>query len=300
MQDTIPWYRFASDAGLQGADPGEANEAVGDADAVRATALGLKNIRRVAKLVQPATTATAGETYDDLEEIYGRLVSQWATELGHVARIPGGLSKQEKVVGQPGVVYTAVPESRQRAAVAFLDANAFETPEYLLDTSILRRIEATGSLERIGGAQRRVLSTLLDNARLQRMVENEALAARGSDVYTLGEMLGDVRRGIWRELASGAAIDPYRRRLQRSYLELLGSKINPTAPALPAGIPPQLAVLLGGLNAPDARALLRGELLDLDRSLAAAVPRTSDRTSRLHLLDARAQIDRILKPESAR
>jgi hypothetical protein len=45
MQDTIPWYRYGGDEGLQGPDPGEANEAVGDEDAVRATALGLRNIR---------------------------------------------------------------------------------------------------------------------------------------------------------------------------------------------------------------------------------------------------------------
>jgi hypothetical protein len=295
-QDTIPWLRYAGDEGLQGADPGEASEAVGDADAVRATALGLRNIRRVAKLVEGASTATPGETYADLRELYGYVVNQWATELGHVARVPGGLSKQEKVVGQPGDVYTATPAARQRAAVAFLNANAFRTPDYLIDPSILRKIEPTGSLDRIGGAQRRVLSTLLDNGRLQRMVENEALTQDGRG-YTLGEMLGDLRRGVWTELATGATIDPYRRRLQRTHLELLASKLNPTAPTVPAGLPPQLLALLGPQSAPDARALLRGELTDLDRELAAAVGRTRDRTTRLHLQDARAQVERILRPE---
>jgi hypothetical protein len=296
VQDTIPWLRYAGDEGLQGADPGEASEAVGDADAVRATALGLRNIRRVAKLVEGASTAVPGETYADLREMYGYVVNQWATELGHVARIPGGLAKQEKVVGQPGDVYAPTPAATQRAAVAFLNTHAFTTPAYLLDPSILRKIEPTGSLDRIGSAQRRVLSVLLDNGRLQRMVENEALAG-DARVYALGELLGDLRRGVWTELRTGAAIDPYRRRLQRSYLELLASKINPTAPALPAGLPPQLLTLLGPQSAPDARALLRGELADLDRELAAAVSRTRDRTSRLHLQDAQAQIERTLKPE---
>ena len=299
MQDTIPWYRYAGDEGIQGPDPGEANEAVGDADAVRATELGLKNIRRVAKLLVPAATATPGETYEDLEEVYGRVVGQWATELGHVARIPGGLSKQEKVVGQRGDVFTPIPAARQRAAVAFLNEHAFRTPEYLIDESILRRIEPTGSLDRIGNAQRRVLSALLDNAKLQRMVENEA--HQGASAYTLGEMLGDVRRGVWSEIYRGGTIDPYRRRLQRNYLDAMASKLNPpSAPALPPGVPPQLAALLGPQSAPDARPLLRGELLDLDRELAAAAGRTGDRTTRLHLLDARAQIERILYPEGRR
>ncbi|MDF1505220.1 zinc-dependent metalloprotease, partial [Roseisolibacter sp. H3M3-2] len=296
MQDTIPWLRYAGDEGIAGADPGEANEAVGDADAIGATTLGLRNIRRVARLVEGASTATPGETYADLREMYGYVVNQWATELGHVARIPGGLAKQEKVVGQPGAVYTPVPAARQRAAVAFLNANAFRTPDYLLDPSILRKIEAAGSIDRIGSAQRRVLNVLLDNTRLQRMIENEALAG-GAPAYALGDMLADLRRGVWSETASGAAIDPYRRRLQRTYLELLGAKINPPAAATPAGIPPQLAALLTPPTANDARALLRGELVDLDRQLAGAVGRTGDRTSRLHLMDARAQIGRILNPE---
>ena len=60
--------RDGGDEGLQGPDPGEANEAVGDQDAVRATALGLRNIRRVAQLLEPATTAQPGENYDDLRE----------------------------------------------------------------------------------------------------------------------------------------------------------------------------------------------------------------------------------------
>jgi hypothetical protein len=305
MQDTIPWYRYGGDEGLQGPDPGEANEAVGDQDAVRATALGLKNIQRVARLIEPATTDSVGATYEDLEEIYNRVVGQWATELGHVARIPGGENKQEKVVGQRGPVYTPIPRARQKAAVAFLNANAFTTPGYLLDPSILRKIEASGSLDRVGAAQRRVLNTLLDNSRLQRMVEMEGMAGRGTpalsraDVYPLGEMLGDVRRGVWGEIYRGAVIDPYRRRLQITYLELMNTKINPPAPTPPITIPGGPTLTLGAPPAPDARSLLRGELTELDRELGAAVGRTSDRTSRLHLQGARDQIQKILFPEGA-
>ncbi len=298
-QDTVPWLRYAGDEGIGGPDPGEASEAVGDQDAVRATALGLKNIRRVARLIEPATTAEPGETYEDLEEIYNRVVGQWATELGHVARIPGGEYKQEKVVGQPGPVYTPVPRARQKAAVAFLNTHAFATPTYLLDPGILRKIEPSGSIERVGAAQRRVLGTLLDNARLQRMIEAEAMARRRADAYPLGEMLGDVRRGVWSEIYRGRAIDPYRRRLQFTYLELLNAKINPAAPAAPAVAPAELARPLAGAAAPDARALLRGELADLDRELAAAAGSAGDRTTRLHLQGARDQIRKILFPEGA-
>lgn len=297
MQDTIPWLRYGGDEGIGGPDPGEANEAVGDQDAVRATALGLRNIQRVARLIEPATEATAGETYEDLQEIYARVVGQWATELGHVARIPGGVYKQEKVVGQRGAVFTPIPRARQKAAVAFLASNAFQTPTYLLDPALLRKFEASGSVDRVGAAQRRVLATLLDNQRLQRMIELEGLARSRTDVYPLGEMLGDVRRGVWGEIYRGAAIDPYRRRLQTTYLELVAAKINPPAPTPPLTIPGVGTLTLSPPPAPDARALLRGDLIDLDRELGAAAARTSDRTTRLHLQGSRDQIQKILYPE---
>ena len=38
-QDKTPWFRFST-AGAAGSDPGELTEAVGDADAVKSTALG--------------------------------------------------------------------------------------------------------------------------------------------------------------------------------------------------------------------------------------------------------------------
>jgi len=297
MQDSVPWYRFGGDEGIGGPDPGEASEAVGDQDAVRATALGIKNLRRVARLLEPATETQPGEPYQDLEEIYNRLVGQWALELGHVARIPGGDYKQEKYVGQRGEIYTRVPRARQKAAVAFLNANAFQTPDYLLDPSVLRKIEASGAIDRVGTAQRRILNTLLDNARLQRMVEQEGMGA-DRDTYSMGEMLGDVRRGVWTELARGRAIDPFRRRLQLAYLEVIGTKLNPPPPpTLPGGLPPEVVRFLTPVNAIDARALLRGELVDLDREIAGAVGRSSDRTTRLHLQGARDQIDRILHPD---
>src|SRR5947207_2286440 len=88
-QDDKPWLRFST-SGAAGSDPGEETEAVGDADAVKSTALGVKNLQRVAKMLMPATAYKDGDTYDDLQELYGRLVNQWTTEMNHVAGIPGG------------------------------------------------------------------------------------------------------------------------------------------------------------------------------------------------------------------
>ena len=102
MQDSIPWYRFAGDGGAGGADPGEQSEAIGDADAVRSTRLGFKNLERIVNLVVPASTNDKTADYSLLRATYSGVLGQWATEANHVTKIVGGLNKQEKAVSQSG------------------------------------------------------------------------------------------------------------------------------------------------------------------------------------------------------
>ncbi|HEU4629653.1 MAG TPA: zinc-dependent metalloprotease [Gemmatimonadaceae bacterium] len=291
MQDTLPWLRFST-ADAAGADPGELTEAVGDEDAVQATTLGLKNIKRLVPMLIPATVRPL-ENYDDLRELYGRLVGQWATEMRHVAAVVGGESSRENY---QDVRFTPIPKARQQEAMHFLAENAFATPEYFLRPEILRRIEPAGAIERINNAQTGILNTLLSDSRLNRLVEQEALAERPSDAYTAGAMLTDLRNAVWGELDDrNVRIDPYRRALQRSYLRLIDTKLNP--PPRPANAPaPRGPAAPSGPT--DARALLRGELKLLDGELREAIARTSDRTTRLHLEDARLEIARILDPSN--
>jgi hypothetical protein len=286
MQDTIPWYRFASDAGSGGADPAEQNEAVGDADAVKATGWGFKNLARVMKLTQAAATTDKTADFSMLRAAYSGVINQWATEAGHVARVVGSQYKQEKVVGQSGDVWTPVSKKRQQDAVNFLNDQVFTTPTYLIDLKILKKIESEGEIGRLSGAQTRSLNALLSNIRLSRMVEYEALTANKADVYTAGELLTDVRKGLWKEIATGAPIDAYRRRLQNNYLDLMAAKIKPAAQNGPVfGTP---------VNLGDFRGLAKDEMRQLDGELSAAIGRTKDRTTRVHLQDARDQIKKML------
>lgn len=41
-------------------------------------------------------TTRPGEPYDDLEELYGRVLGQWVPEMNHVATIVGGFHSQQK------------------------------------------------------------------------------------------------------------------------------------------------------------------------------------------------------------
>jgi len=280
QQDETPWLRFST-ARAQGSDPGDLTEAVGDADAVKATELGLKNLVRVAEMLLPAVTKE-GEPFDRLEEFYGRMLAQWVLELNHVVAVVGGFESQEKHAGQNGVRFVAVPRDRQLAAVQFLNERAFQTPQWAIKPEILRRIEPTGVLDRVTAAHRAVLASLLSPARFARLVEQESID--GNVAYRPIDFLADVRKGIWRELEDRAIrIDSYRRNLQRGYLELLDERLNGRGPVRD-----------------DARPFLRGELQALDATIRATLARAADRATRLHLEDARVQIARVLDPKIPR
>ena len=302
-QDAKPWLRFST-SGAFGSDPGDETEAVGDADPVRATELGFKNLRRNMQWIESATVKPTDD-YDVLAELYNRQIGQYRTELGHVANVVGGMNSQEKYGDQPGVRFVPVPKAKQQAAMKFLAENSFQTPTWLIDTDILRKIEPEGEVTRITAAQSAAINALLNDGKLTRLIENEALAKNSSDVYTLTEMLSDLRHGVWTEIYGTAPvkIDVYRRGVQRAYLTDVGDKINPPAAGAAAGGRGGGGGGRGGAAPPpntgEIKSMLRGELKSLDAELAAAAKRTTDVPTKRHIDDARQQISHILKPAAA-
>jgi hypothetical protein len=280
-QDSRPQYRFST-AGAGASDPGDNTEAVGDIDAVRATALGLKNLQRVANMLLTATAGKQGEPYDELTEVYGRVVGQWTTEMNHVTQLVGGFLSQQKHIGQTGVRFTSVPRARQVEAVKFLLDNAFQTPQFMLKPDIIRLLQPAGAIARVRTAQNSVMNSLLLTARLDRLIDQAAVD--GSTAYSPAQFLSDVRNGIWSEVKTPSVpIDTYRRNTQRVYLDTLDNRLN-------GGAEPSVEI----------RALLRGELRTLRTQLVRALPAATDRATRFHLEDSRDAIDEILDPRAMR
>ncbi len=286
MQDTIPWFRWSTSSAT--GDPGNLTEAVGDQDAVKSSTLGLRNLRRVSDMLI-RVAEKPGEDYSLLTDLYQNTVDQWSRYNSHVAAIVAGAVSQERY--GTGIRFVPESEARQKGAIQFLTENAFTVPGWLVNRDILWRIEQEGGVARIRAAQSGVLNTLLAPARLSRLIEYEALTAPGTNHYTLGEMLRDVRRGVWTELsATRPQVDVYRRGLQRAYLDAVGRTVRPapaTGPVVPGAAP---------AGTSDARPALRGELMEIDREVAAALGRTTDAMTRLHLQDVRLEIKRLLDP----
>lgn len=295
-QDATPWLRFSTD-GQAGSDPGDLTEAVGDADAVKSSGLGLKNLQRIAKLIGPATTTQNGDPYDDMAEIYSRLLGQWNLENNHVVALVGSYSSQQKHIGQPGPRFTLTPKAKQAEAVKYLNENAFSSPTWQIDKDILRKIEPIGALNRIRNAQNSVLNNLLSSARFARLVEQSALD--GVEAYQPADFLADVRGGVWSELsAPKVTVDAYRRNLQRSYLDIANTKLNAPAQATPQGLPPGFAAMF--MTSGDERAFYRAELRAINAAASSALARSTDKATRAHLESVRDQVGKILNPEGGR
>lgn len=299
MQDTIPWYRYGIPDDF-GAFPYTAySEAVGDQDAVKSTELGLRNLKRLMPMLLPATT----QQYEDVsfaKEAYGRLLGQMTNELRHVATIPGSSTGQEKYGSQPGVRFTPMPRAKQKQAVQFLHDNLFKTPMWLLDPTILRRLEPDGAVARINSTQRGILGTLMADERMARLVEYEAMQG-ARDVYPLPEYLADIRSGLWSELGMGTVrVDAYRRGLQRIYIEAVTAKLNagpPTTPRVSSSAQTGQLFTAGARPSTDVKALLRQELRTLDGQLATAAGKAGDAVTRAHIADARFNIKQLLDPK---
>lgn len=103
--------------------------------------------------------------------------------------------------------------------------------------------------------------------------------AIGSQAYTVNDLLSDLKQMVFTELAAKKSIDVYRRNLQKSYVERLGSLINP-APA-PAGV----TITFGNPNAApvmdtkksDILSYLKGHARELKALIDAAAAGTADK-----------------------
>ncbi|MBK7403083.1 MAG: zinc-dependent metalloprotease [Phycisphaerales bacterium] len=262
-----PMFRFGGGWG----DPTTQTEDLSN-DAVEATTLGLKNLKRIAGFIVPAS-CNEGKDYTLLANMYDELWGQWNREMGHVANLVAGVQQVNLFYGDADQRYFPVSAKRQREAVGFLLDNALAEPDAaMVSEDIVARLSPTGVADRVGGAQGGVLRSLLNPGRINRMAE---LAQRNEDAYTIPDFLADLRGGVFAEFSKGGRPSLYRRNLQRQYIDTLaGALTNPAANS-------------------DFPAFARAELTTIDGMLGAS----DDPTTSAHIADLKARIAKALKPD---
>nr|WP_157366943.1 zinc-dependent metalloprotease [Algoriphagus vanfongensis] len=288
-----PVYRY----GRQGNsyDPTAQSEDLGD-NSMLASEYGIKNLKRIMPNLMEWTSEADKpfKDFSDLDEMYGQVLTQFNRYMGHVKTHVGGVMEVYRASGQEEPVYTHNPKELQQSAVAFINENLFKTPEWMMQEEIIARTGDFGALERIRGLQTGTLNNLLDLGRLGRVIENEAL--NGDDAYKITQLFDDLRKGIWTELSAGKTIDVHRRALQRAHIERLEYLLTTDGPTIPAAFRRYVGPQINASQS-DIRPMARGELKTLQRQIQAAIPRTSDRLSKLHLEDLSERISQILDPK---
>ena len=287
-----PLYRFGHQQVGDIVDPSSQTEDLGD-DAVKASLYGIENLKRIVPNLT-GWTFEEGKNYDDLETLYGQVISQFNRYMGHVGNNIGGVYEYHKTYDQEGAVYTHVPKKHQEACMDFLQEQLFATPEWLLDKELFGKIQYSGFVERVRSMQVRALNNVLSLGKMARLVENEAL--NGNEAYTLLEMMRDLRNGLWSELRTGRKIDTYRRNLQKAHIDRLAYLMTAdNQRKLPdfGGYRKSTAV---NTSQSDIRSIARAELNTIKRNVRSALGNTGDTMSRYHLRDILERIDNILDP----
>ncbi len=288
-----PMYRFGHQQVRNIIDPSSQTEDLGD-DAMKASAYGILNLKRILPRLEE-WTSEGGKDYRELKTMYGQLMGQFNRYMGHVSSNIGGVYEYFKTSDQQGAVYVPVPKAHQKKALSFLNKELFETPQWLIDENIISKTQYSGSMERLRNLQVRTLERILKPGRLTRLIEDESL--HGSEAYTILEMMNDLRSGIWKELTTKKSIDPYRRNLQRAYVEqldfLLNEAKNQRAPRNDGGYLKQTAVTI---NQSDIKPVVRGELRSLKSMLKRTLPYAKNTITKYHLQDIIDRIERTLNP----
>jgi hypothetical protein len=271
-------------------DPRSQSEQVGD-DAVKGSMYGIKNLQRIVpNLVQ--WTKEANEDYSNLSQLYNQVSGQFSRYIGHVAKYVGGIMETPKMVEESGPVYEIVTETKQKEAVDFINKQLFTTPTWLLNQDIFGKTGQSG-LTVIGTLQDNALNRLLGSRTLNKLVDAEA--ALGNNAYQVNELLNDLKKGIWSELASRKTIDIYRRNLQKSYINTLSNLLTIAPQTITVG---SFTInTSSGTDKSDVKSVVRAHLTALRAEINAAATGIADQMSRYHLQDVSKRIDNALNPK---
>jgi hypothetical protein len=276
-------------------DPRSQREDLSD-NAMKASEYGIKNLKYILANLQE-WTKEPNQINENLDEMYGQLVTQYRRYMGHVTTNVGGVYETFRTAEEGGPIYEIVPRATQKDAVSFLQKQLFETPRWLISKDIWNRVSNPGeTVDPVTSAQESGLNSLISTDRLARMQTN--VERFGSDkAYSAVELLNDVQSGLFSELASRKPIDMYRRALQKSYVDKLNNILNPPA-ASSGGLTISFGAPSVNVSRTDLPAIARAQLIKLRAQVAAAIPATSDAMSKIHLQDLQEKIKRALDPNN--
>lgn len=202
-------------------DPRSQKEDLGD-DSILASTYGIKNLKKVVThLVE--WTHEPGDDYSNLKDMHKAVRGQFNRYLYHVLKNIGSQEITNKVRGQKGAVYAAVPKEKVKAAVHYVNNNVFAPPLWLYPDNIQSLIGIDANKE-INDQQEQMLNMLMSPGLLYNVYVK---SLSNEDPYTLNEYLEDVGHGVWTLPGGDLRMDAFKRGQQRYFLERVNQVVNP-------------------------------------------------------------------------
>ncbi|WP_316815714.1 zinc-dependent metalloprotease [Pedobacter nyackensis] len=256
---------------------------------VKAAEYGIKNLKSLMTNLVKWTT-TDENTYYNTSDIYYTMVSQYSFFMRHAFTQVGGVNEDIKSINQAGDVYAPVPKATQRAAVAFLNKEVFNTPEWIMNPEVLNKFQKPAKKGEVTKMQEDAIFYLVSTARLFRM--NAVTMRYGKEkAYTVDEMLTDLRKGLFAEVQNRQLVDGNKRYLQKSAITYL-LKALAEGEQLPD---PTKDGLIAGTDVP---VVLRSQLNAIMEQCKAAIPAYKDPLMVSHLKYISEKINNALNPKN--
>lgn len=272
-----PIYRYGRQQGKV-TDPSAQTEDLSD-DAVEASLLGINNLQIIMDSLGQWTTRDE-RRYDQMEEVYGQVVGQFRRYIGHVSSHIGGVYEYVKSTDEEGAIFKAVPATKQKEAVRFLQTEVFQTPDWLVRPEYLNLFENSGIVSQIRQIQTAALKGILDDDRMFRIMEQEVLH---DDAYSLQLHFEYLQSELFREVEEGEPIDLFRRNLQRVFITILGDLIHEESTEA---------------RYSDVKALARRTLEYTEERLKKRLKKQKDAVSRAHCVDLLVRINATFEKEN--
>jgi len=259
-------------------------EDVGD-NSMEASTYGIKNLKYVLAHL-PEWTNEEDDLYKNMTQMYVQLINQFNRYTTHVTKNIGSVYETIKYPDQPGDVYESAPVEKQREAVAFLNREVFETPNWLLNNDILNKIGNPIRNSSVKVLQARQMDAVF-SARVFNTLFMMQARFGTEHTYSMQALLADMKAGVWSELKSYKPMDAFRRDVQKSYVNALLSAMREAELGNNA-----IGLLFGGNQAAEATPIITGtdiggliamHLNGLQKDILAAVGNTTDEDSRAHL-----------------
>ena len=222
-----PIYMF----GGYGNDPNSQTENIGN-DPVKASMYGIKNLKIVAENLMKWTLKPT-ENYNDLNEIYGELMSVYRRYVYHVHNMIGGIYNTPHNSNQKGVVtYLNVDISNQKQALNFLETNLWKTQKWLMNKEVVSQIKGEGVLNSIQELQISALNKFLNEKKLNRMLS--AQKSLKGKALSVDQLLDNLFEVLVNKLSQP---DLFEQRLQLHFVERINilmneKELNPTIKGL--------------------------------------------------------------------